>query len=430
MTAFEPILPFKSAKSGIARWLALTAIFILKATSVAAQQEAGGGTFEVAAGASLGGPSSVQAQQEQDRLRRLQDSRWPSLDRALDPTEARLAKLRDSTGLTLSFDYQALYQQASHSLTGNDQAASGQLRMLGNWKLFNRDGENPGSLVFILENRHLLGQKIAPSGLAGEIGYVGSTAVTFSDTDTTLSVAYWAQSLADGRAGFVAGRIDPGDYSDILGYVNPRTTFQNFSIMFSPVLPIPDPGFGVAGGGFLTDRVYALGVLSDANGSMTEVEWFPGGRELFKYAELGWTPERSKRYLTNFHLGVFHVDERIDAGVPESWGAMLAANHTLDNELMVFGRLGWSEGAAPIARRAVNAGLMWRPGFYDDLLGFGVTVADPADQSLATQTTVEAFYRADLSDNLALTADIQYIKDPGYNEHDPLVFGLRLRINL
>ncbi len=386
--------------------------------------------LEATAQASIGGPGSAPAQLEEDRLRRLEDSRSPALDRWFDPFEAARERLKERTGLNLSFDYQALYQKSSDSLSGTNEAASGQFRILGNWGILNRGGDNTGSLVFILENRHRLGQPIAPSELAGEIGYVGATGVTFSDTDTTLSVAYWAQALAGGRAGFVAGRIDPGDYSDILGYVNPRTTFSNYSILFSPVLPIPDPGFGIAGGGFLTDQVYALGLVSDANGSLTDIDWFPGGSEFFTYGEIGWTPEPSKRYVTNVHLGVFHVDERGDAGVPASKGAILSANHTFENDLMVFGRLGWSDGKAPIAKRAVNAGLLWRPGFYDDLFGFGITIADPSDSTLDTQTTVEAFYRFDVSDNIAITGDLQHINNPGFSDDDPWIIGLRMRINL
>lgn len=399
-------------------------------TAADAQESRPLAPLEAAATASLGGPASTQAQLEQDRVRRLQNSRWPGLDGALDPLETARQNYAERTGLSLSFDYQAYYQTATDSLSDVDEAALGQARILGTWALLNRDGKNPGQFVFTLENRHLLGTDIAPSGLAGEIGYIGVTATTFSDTDTTLTVAYWSQTLADGRAGFVAGRIDPGDYSDILGYVNPRTTFSNFSILFSPVLPIPDPGFGIAGGGFLTDQVYALGVLSDANGSMTDVEWFPGGSEFYKYAELGWTPDPSKRYLTNVHLGAFHVDERTEAGVPESYGAILSANHTFNEKLMIYGRLGWSDGDAPIARRAANAGLMWRPELYDDLFGFGATLADPVDETLDLQTTLEAFYRLDLSDNLALTADVQHMINPGFNDQDPTVFGLRLRLNL
>ena len=398
-------------------------------TGAIAQESRPQAPLEAAATASLGGPASTQAQLEQDRIRRLQDSRWPGLDAALDPLEASRQRFAERTGLHLSFDYQAYYQSATESISDINEAALGQARILGQWTLFNRGGENPGQLVFTLENRHLLGTDIAPSGLAGEIGYVGVTATTFSDTGSTLSIAYWAQTLASGRAGFVAGRLDPGDYSDILGYVNPRTTFSNFSILFSPVLPIPDAGLGIAGGGYLTDQIYALGILADANGSLTDVEWFPGGSEFYKYAEIGWTPERSRRFLTNIHLGAFQVDERIEAGVQESRGLTLSANHMIIEELMIYGRLGWSDGDAPIARSAVNAGLLWRPGLYDDLFGLGATVADPVDPTLGTQTTIEAFYRLDLAENAALTIDVQHLINPGFNDRDPTVFGVRLRVN-
>ena len=264
------------------KWVLAAALLLPQELPAQEQTNSARARLEAAAGASLGGPASVQAQQEEDRLRRLEDSRWPSLDRAVDPFETARDQFRERTGLSLSIDYQALYQKASESLNGTDEAASGQARILGNWALLNRGSDNVGGFVFILENRHRLGQSIAPSGLASEVGYVGATGVTFSDTDTTLSVAYWSQKLAGGRGGLVAGRIDPGDYTDILGYVNPRTTFSNYSILFSPVLPIPDPGFGLGGGTFLTDQVYAFGLASDANGSLTDVEWFEGGSEFFK----------------------------------------------------------------------------------------------------------------------------------------------------
>ncbi|CUH48717.1 hypothetical protein [Ruegeria atlantica] len=119
--------------------------------------------------------------------------------------------------------------------------------------------------------------------------------------------------------------------------------------------------------------------------------------EFYKYAEIGWTPEKSKRFLTNVHLGMFHTDARQQVGVPETYGATLSANHTFDNQLMIFGRLGWSNGGGALARRAVNAGLMWRPGTYDDLLGIAATVADLTTPGLPNQTTLEAFYRLDLA---------------------------------
>ena len=77
-----------------------------------------------------------------------------------------------------------------------------------------------------------------------------------------------------------------------------------------------------------------------------------------------------------------------------------------------------------------ECGLIWRPGFYDDLIGVAVTWAEPVTAGLKNQTSFEAFYRLDVSDNLALTADVQYLNNPGFNANDPLVLGLRLRFNL
>ena len=91
----------------------------------------------------------------------------PGLDRFFDPFEQSREAFAERTGLNLSFDYQAFYQKSSDSLSGIDEAASGQARIIGNWELLNRGSENAGSFVFILENRHRLGTDIAPGGRAG-----------------------------------------------------------------------------------------------------------------------------------------------------------------------------------------------------------------------------------------------------------------------
>ena len=56
--------------------------------------------------------------------------------------------------------------------------------------------------------------------------------------------------------------------------------------------------------------------------------------------------------------GLFLSEERADASVPSAKGAILLANYNFQNNMMVSGRLGWSEGAAPIANLAVNAGVL------------------------------------------------------------------------
>ncbi|MGI9373841.1 MAG: carbohydrate porin [Hyphomicrobiales bacterium] len=388
--------------------------------------------LEASSKTTIGGPQTAPAQLEEDRLRKQQTSRLPGLDAVFDPLETAKQDLRAAIGLDLGFDYQAAYQLGTSSVTGIDEGAAGHARLIGNWTLFGRESANPGKLVFILENRHRIGSQTTAAGLASNIGYFGVTGTTFSDSGNSLTVAHWAQTIADGQGGIVAGRIDPTDYIDILGYVNPRTTFSNLAILYNPVIPLPDQGFGIAGGVHLTEQVYVLGMITDANGSITDIKWFPGGAEFFKYAEIGWTPAKNQRFLTNFHISGFHVDKREKAGVPASYGVVASGNITFDNTLMLFGRLGASTGDAPIANLSGTAGLMWRPGFYDDLVGLSVNVAKPSLDGSSAQTTLETFYRFDLADNFAITADAQWLINPAFdpNSGSVGVFGLRARFNL
>ncbi len=71
-----------------------------------------------------------------------------------------------------------------------------------------------------------------------------------------------------------------------------------------------------------------------------------------------------------------------------------------------------------------------------NLLGFGLNWGRPSESSfgpdLDEQWTVELFYRWQLTPDLAVTPDIQFIVDPALNpDEDQLwVFGLRLRLAL
>ena len=118
----------------------------------------------------LGGPQSAGSQQAADAARRRLLSRNPDFDAVFNPVEDALDRLDEVIGLNLSFDYQALYQIATDGLAGaDDDGAAGHARLLGRWTMFDRDGSNPGTLVFILENRHQIGGGVTPSDLAGAI---------------------------------------------------------------------------------------------------------------------------------------------------------------------------------------------------------------------------------------------------------------------
>jgi porin len=380
----------------------------------------------------LNGPGSVAFDLEENDRRKTPAFEFPSFDRALAPWFAWKGRLADR-GFALGTDYVALSQGASDSLTGTDNAASGIFRVFANWDLVNRGEPNTGSLVLKVENRHRLGTDVAPAGLANEIGYLGITGTLFSDVDWILNDSYWKQRLGDGRAGFVAGRYDPNDFMDVNGYANPWTGFQNAAVLLNLSIATPDTSWGFGAGGWLNEQVGLVGSINDANGVVTETDWFKGGSDFFKQVGIVWTPSREQRFSNAVMATLWHVDQREDAGVPKDYGLAVNGNWIYDNDQrMVYGRLGVSDGAAALYRRTATIGYAWLLDQRTDTLAVGLNWGDVSTPGLRDQTTVEVFYRFQFAQNLALTPSVQYLKNPALNpdEDDLLVLGMRLRITL
>jgi len=168
-------------------------------------------------------------------------------------------------------------------------------------------------------------------------------------------------------------------------------------------------------------------------GTLDNYQFFRDGPEFFKWGELGWTPSKGERYTTNIHVSAWHVDEREELDIDSAQGVMVGANWTSsDQRWMWFGRAGWSEGDAPIYEEAYTLGFMRKYRRNSDLLGLAINWGQPPQNGLDAQTTGELFYRVQLAQNLALTPNIQLLKDPALNDQDDAVWvmGLRVRLTL
>ena len=380
----------------------------------------------------LGGPNSVPFDLEENDRKKKPAFELPAFDRIFEPWFNWKGRLGEK-GFSLGVDYAALYQGASDSLTDEDKAASGIFRVFTSWVLVNRDSDNTGSLILKVENRHTLGTDVAPAGLANEIGYLGVTGVLFSDIDWILNDSYWSQKMFGGRGGFIAGRFDPNDFMAVNGYANPWTAFQNVAVLLNGSIAFPDTSWGMGGGGWINDRMFLLGTINDANGVVTETDWFKGGSEFFKQVGIGWSPARDKRYSNAVTLTGWHVDERKDAGVPEDYGLALNGNWTTeDGHWMWFGRLGASDGGAALYKKTATIGFGRLLDQRTDVLGVGLNWGDPGAEDLKEQTTLEVFYRFQFAQNLAFTPSVQYLKNPALNpeRYDLWITGLRLRVTL
>jgi porin len=385
----------------------------------------------------FGGPASVQGELKERAEVTEPAFQFSAIDEFLQPWFDMKADINDQFGLLLGVHYTATYQGATNTLPGGeDNAASGIFRVLGDWTLIDRGGKNEGALDFSFDHRHRLGTDIAPADLGFEVGYLGIPATLFSDARWVLVDLNWQQYLNNGQTGLIVGRYDPNDYLDVLGYSNPWATFQNLAILFNTSIALPDNSWGAGAGHWINDQWYAVATINDANGVVTEVEGFSGGAEFYTSAEIGWSLTRNQRYTHNVHITGWHADKRDDAGVPESWGFALAANWTLENgikrggTLMSFARAGWSDGTAPLANASVTLGLLYSMPNSSDQVGIAGDWSDLPDDALDDQYTAELFYRFQLAQNLAVTPHVQLLLDPALNPTDDQIWigGARMRL--
>jgi len=274
----------------------------------------------------LGGPGSVQEQTRQNR-----EQRTNGLKKFGD-------RLKTDYGLSLGADYNFLPQVASNS-PGENAAASGVFRIYGHWKPFNRNSPGSGSLVFKVENRHLLGTDISPQALGPKIGVAGITAVAWSDAGWILSNLHWIQAFSDNRFAFTAGIIDVTDYVDVYGLGNLWIDFSNQAFNTNPTIPTPGQGLAAAVSCLFTPNLYVLGGAADANGDPHDpAHSFSslGDGKLFKHIEFGWIGSFENRFADNIHITFWQVDDRVEADVEGGWGTALSLSHTVGQRWLPF----------------------------------------------------------------------------------------------
>jgi porin len=120
----------------------------------------------------------------------------------------------------------------------------------------------------------------------------------------------------------------------------------------------------------------------------------------------------------NIHLMLWQADERTDAGVPDGWGAQFSVSRRLRECWLPL--LRYANGSAAALDRSVSTGFAYDAPGRDTVFGLGVNWGRPNQSGSGTATatatedqyTVEAYYRVQLFDRLAITPDLQLIKTP------------------
>jgi porin len=346
------------------------------------------------------------------------------------------AELVEKHGLSMSIDYSAVYLGASES-PGEDRASSGMVRFFGAWDLVGRGTKNTGAFIWKVEHRHAY-TDVAPGGFGFNLGYVGLFEPPFSDQGTRLTNLYWRQRFNDGRIALVGGWVDPTDYLDVYALASPWTGFLNFAFSTgTTTIPVPNEGFGLAAGAMITDSIFLIGGLADLNADPTDpgrtLDSFFSDYEYFKHIEIGWTPSHDRIYLDNVHLTLWHADERVEATTPSGWGANFSWSHYISDRWLPFVRAGYASEGGSLMQKSVSVGFGYQRKPGKNLLGVGLNWGEPNENTwepgLPNQYTAELFFRWQVSKAIAITPDVEYLRNPALNpDTDSLwVFGLRVR---
>jgi porin len=386
----------------------------------------------------FGGPDAVENQLKSDRQQ--VDAQFDF--EFLDPWFAFKDGLAESTGLSFGIDYTAVGFTATDSL-GEDSAGAGMVRLFGAWELIGRGTPNSGAFVFKAEHRHSY-TDVPPSGLGFETGYVGLTGAPFNDQGSRLTNLYWRQRLLDGRATVIAGLLDVTDYVDVYALGSPWTHYMNlaFSTGGGTIGAPGEATLGAAGAVMLTDHIYAIAGIADANADPTkpfkDIDSFFDDSDYFTSLDIGWTPSQERLIFDNVHATIWHTDGSRKFFVPDGWGIAASANWWVDDQWMPFLRGGYAEDGGVVLQKSISAGVAYqpKPGPGHNVIGLGFNWGEPNEDSfgpgLDDQYTVELFYRVNLGKHLAVTPDVQVIFNPALNpEKDVIgIFGLRARIQL
>ncbi|WP_198037783.1 carbohydrate porin [Mariniflexile maritimum] len=357
----------------------------------------------------------------------------------IDRTVAAKEAFYQKTGFKIGFDYNSLYMGATESLGNNNHTASGIARVYGRWDLIGRGTNSTGGLVYKIEHRHAY-TELTPSQLGFEIGYAGSLHPLYSDQGFRTTNLYWRQSFSKGKIVAYAGFLDSSDWTDVYALASPWESFNNlaFSVGSATIGGLPDGTLGVMASAWLTDKVYAIASITDANARATDIfkgfDTFFNDFQTFKTVELGVIKSKETAFVNNFHLTFWQIDESNYYGSPSGWGINAAATVFVGGKYEPFLRGGWAKDGGSLYQTSVSAGL----GYYmgSNVLGIGLNWGQPNETTfggkLDDQYTSEIFFRWQVAHQFQLSPSVQLVANPALNPNSDFigVFGLRSRIFL
>ncbi len=226
------------------------------------------------------------------------------------------------------------------------------------------------------------------------------------------------------------GIIDGSRYLDQNAYANDEyTQFMNPALSNAPNTFLPSYDLGVAAEWFLHNWSFAA-VVMDVHQYTTDDKY------LFYGLQAAYTLN------TNLGIGNYRILLNGDRNLIDEVGQskqkndllILSLDQALGKTVGVFTRLGWRLDDEPINYHAIYSagidikGTAWAR--ERDNIGIGYAYLSGGSRNIIRTQIAETYYRLVATDYLALTADIQYMRDEKVSNNNPkgFIYGLRVAI--
>ena len=357
----------------------------------------------------------------------------PTIRHQLDPTrglrkvppkkdhEELFQKWQDKLNLNIELGYTLILQGASRFNDRSPVLLSGSYDLVGEWGMIpdGAIGFALGGGQIISHNRH--------EDLSANIGSNMGINTDWDNHDATVSELFYTHTFVNDTFVITLGKINQASFFDSNTLANDETAqFLAGPLVNNTSIPFPDNGLGVNLLVNFSENLYLTGGLgaSHTNTQASSFTTFTRG-SFFYVAEMGYinTDDLSGNYRVTF----WHNQHLTDEGC----GIDFSVDQHLTPNLVLFGRWGLGDEKVTDFQQFFSAGIgieaPW--GRQEDLTAIGIAWAAPSDSTVKEETIIEAFYRYQLNDLMALTPSIQAIINPAaMPEADTTyVFSLRLQ---
>lgn len=358
------------------------------------------------------------------------------LHRALAPWRRFKKQLKEATGLDFIVSAMGFGQLATQSERLATAVAASE--NVGAWELFDDPRWGRGQLEWWLV------AIINPGGVNGTdfqqaLGSLWETHPASTDPGRaayTIDYLWWRHTFLDGKLRVIAGKVDPSELLAQNRFIgDARESFISASLSAQPTLPfLGEPGLG-GGAGVVSDRwhVAAAAVDADAHSGAIDFDSVSDGR-WNGFGEIALRPS-----FPGIGDGIYRLTggytPKLGDGDDEQrgWGFAASFDQELGERYGAFLWFARGHGRVEELVQNLTLGLVDRAplGWRHDRIGLACTWGKPADTRQRDQFGVETYWRFQLTQEAAITPDLQLIFAPSRSAaFMKAVFGLRMRIIL